>query len=154
MGFFKNLSTKIENWLMKEEIEAIRKKDQEAEEIIKNLSPDELRKIEEIKTKIEEQTKYVNEQLELIMNEDLSTSPTQCDIDRYFDYHIQYIDFINSHKENGNMWTVKQHQKYEKSTFDTNGRINGWDFLRESCGLPKGDIKNKMTNEENNGWMS
>jgi len=148
MGFFKNLSGKIERWLLSDEIKKINEQEKVQQNQPVQLTEEDVKLLKNVYDVVKAQ-EYVDEQLKIILNEDLTINPTQADIDRYYDYHTQYVQWIEMVQKNQNMWSTDDIKLIEKPDFDTNGRIYGWNFLRKSCGLPLGDL-NKI--EENKSW--
>lgn len=130
MGFFKNLGVKIERWLMSDEIKLMEQESQQ-------IQPEDDVLLDYLKM-AEDKRKYINHQLEMITSEDHSIKPTQADIERYFEYHTQYVGWMTEIKKN--VWSTSDIKLIEKSEFETKGRLEGWVFLRNSCGLPQGDI--------------
>ena len=145
MGFFKNLSGKIERWLLSDEIKKINEQEKVQQNQPVQLTEEDIKLLENVHKAQE----YVDEQLKIILNEDLTINPTQADINRYYNYHTQYVQWVEMAQKKQNMWSTNEIKLMEKSDFDTNGRIYGWDFLRKSCGFPLGNL-NKI--EENKSW--
>lgn len=126
MGLLKNIGNKIEKWLFKEEIQEIKNRQEQP-------TPEQI----QVNQKLLEKIEYMKEQAELLVNEDHTIIPTQFDIDRYFVYHINYIKNVESVS---GLWVTNESTEIPKDDFDTKGRVEGWEFLRRSCGLPQGDL--------------
>ena len=144
MGFFKKLSNKVENWLMKDEIDAFN--NQSYTKL--DLPPDVIEELDVIHGVIEKKKKYIEDQLKIITSEDHSIKPTQYDINRYFEYHIKYVDVIKRDSDSKGVWSTLS--VMDEEDFKSKGRVEGWDFLRLSCGLPSGVIP--LDENKNNGW--
>lgn len=137
MGFLKDIrqdiGNKVEGWLFKEEIE-------KAQQSPQNISPQQveglIEMLKEAKQQSTDQLAYAKQEMELVMAEDHTVDPTQSDIDRYFQYHSNYIRNV----EKTGLWMTNEKTQLQKEDYDTKGRVEGWKFLRESCGLPQGSL--------------
>ena len=127
MGFFKSLSNKVESWLMKDEIKEYNNHQKNVQ-----LSPSQLEQLNKVNELIRERNKYIDDQMTIITSEDHSIKPTQSDINRYFVYHTNYIGALEFNK----VWSSST--LLNEDDYKSRGRVEGWDFLRESCGLPSG----------------
>lgn len=145
MGFFKNLSGKIESWLLKDEINEFNNQQNNNQNKIQ-LSPEQIEELNKIGEMIQERQEYVNDQIAIIESEDHSIKPTQNDINRYFDYHVKYIDALKFN----NVWSSSI--LINEDDYKSRGRVEGWDFLRESCGLPYGVINTDTLETEKKCW--
>ncbi len=96
--------------------------------------------LEEIKQKTKDQYDHAKQEIDLVIAEDHSVNPTQSDIDRYFQYHTNFVSNVSNAQNNAGMWVTNKKDQIEKSDFDTKGRLEGWSFLRDSCGLPQGKL--------------
>lgn len=141
MNLFKGISNKIEGWLFKEEIENAQNQPSGS---MSDISPEQaeelLQRLKEIKQRIDEEVAFAKQEMKVVMEEDHTVSPTQSDIDRYFKYHTNYVSNVAHASEKSGMWVTNEQSEINKEDFSSKGRIEGWAFLRKSCGLPQGKL--------------
>lgn len=133
-GLFKNIHTKIERWLHREEYEAYEAQEQLKAQRSQNIDPEKAQKFLDA---LKEEYDAVVAQIEIIEAEDHSQPPTEEDIARYYTYHQTLITNL---KKMG-AWTVSDRKLIEESEYHRAASEQGWVFLRDSCDLPIGSLK-------------
>ena len=139
MGIKQTLENMVNRWLFSEEIEEHER--QEASGIVPR--PDRNRPSEaEIQAEGERLQKIHDEQVELIKAEDHTNAPSEEDIKRYYQYHVNMVDNIKMIKEKTGQEPPFPVPERPLTEDEYNVMVvkDGWNGLRMSCGLPTGDI--------------
>jgi len=99
-----------------------------------------------------ETLRMVEKEATLCASEDHSQPPTQSDIDRYYEYHKNYVRNIGTFQEETNCWLTKKIDLLEEDVYNSEATEKGWDFLRMNCSLPTGDLKNNPWKSQQSSW--
>jgi hypothetical protein len=140
MSLLKRINGTINNWLFKEEIEQTEQRRAEGLPV----TPEEHEAVR--KEDFERMERVTKAELEKIQAEDHTKMPSQSDINRYYNYHENYIANMKSLEERvGNLWTKAPDRVINLELFNDKAREEGWSYLRGNCGLPTGDISKPRT---------
>jgi hypothetical protein len=133
MNLFKGLHDKIDNWLHGEEGELV----QAAQARQARNRPTE----EQLEVQRQEASELVKAELAKISGEDHSIAPTKEDVDRYYEYHENFVTNVKEiEKRTGQKPPFDVPSSVTKvRDFNKKAIAEGWEYLRRSCGLPMGD---------------
>lgn len=139
---FKQLKQRYENavqrWLFKEEIEQHERMMEDPQTCKQTQTPSE----EEVKAEAERIKSVHEEQLALIKAEDHSQAPSENDIKRYHQYHVNMVEnihVIEKHTGEKAPFPVPENPLTEDE-YRVMVQKDGWRGMRISCGLPTGDL--------------
>lgn len=137
MGIKQKLENMVNRWLFSEEIEQ-HEQMMENPQYRRQFEPSE----EEIRAEQERMQKIHEEQVALIVVEDHSVAPSEEDVKRYHQYHVNMVENIKMIKEKTGQSppfpvpsTPLTEDQYKQMV-----ERNGWKGMRMSCGLPTGDL--------------
>jgi len=139
MGIKQKLENMVNRWLFSEEI--AQHEQQEASGIVPRPQQNRMSEadMEEEGRRLQ---KIHEEQVALIKAEDHSNAPSDGDIKRYYQYHVNMVENIHMiERKTGQKppFPVPSEPLTEQQYKDMAGR-NGWKGMRMSCGLPTGDL--------------
>lgn len=160
MKLLNKINQGIQRWLFKEEIEATEQR------IAQGLpvTPEEFEA--ERKAEFEKMERLSREAADKIKAEDHSKAPSQADINRYYNYHENYVHNMQGLEKSGQkLWTKAPERVINLEEFNEKAHTEGWSYLRNSIGLPMGDLSKPSTpwvagqptpnwnvNQDNKGW--
>lgn len=136
----RTVNSKIDRWVRQEEYAAA---EQQHREDRQAAIGEMKQKIEEIMGHMQEHMEQLNAEVEKIRAEDHSVAPTQDDIDRYFGYHSAFVENMKLIKEHTGVWLTEEKTLLDVTEYNAGAVEGGWKYLRESCGMPEGDLDNQ-----------
>ena len=144
---------RVEGWLFSEEIEQAR--EQREQSGVRPEQREEMaRQLSELLSRMSSEVEHVKRQVELCKTEDHSQPPSQEDVDRYFEYHTNYVNNIKGAQEQGGMWVTEEKSTIEQTEYNSKAQSEGWTFLRDSCGMPQGDLNQKPWKDAGPEWST
>ena len=96
---------------------------------------------EEMKKEMERMGEIAKAEMNKINAEDHTKQPTQADINRYYGYHENFCHNIKIIEEKtGEKPPFNVPSLTKIGEFNDKAEVEGWNYLRNGCGLPQGDI--------------
>lgn len=130
----------IQGWLFKEEIEVTEQR--RAEGLPVTPEEFEAERLEQL----EKMERAVKTAMDKINAEDHSRPPSSADINRYFGYHENYVANMKGLEENvDNLWANAPKETIRFEDYIDEAQEKGWAYLRETCGMPQGDLSKPRT---------
>ena len=152
MGIKQTLENMVNRWLFSEEIE------QHEQQVESGIVPRPQPAEADMKDELERLKRVHDEQIEIIKAEDHTNAPSEEDIARYLNYHVNMVDNIKMIKERTGespSFPVPETPLTEDE-YRVMVQEKGWNGMRMSCGLPTGDIskpkKPWVTADMENKW--
>lgn len=134
MGILSKINEKIDRWLHKEEYELIEQRRAEGLPV----TQEEYEAME--REEIEKMKRVMETEMKRILEEDHTRPPTQADINRYYTYHENYVSNMKGLEQNVGLWTRAPKEITRLEKYCDEAKEKGWDYLRQSCGMPTGDM--------------
>lgn len=144
MGLLQKFNEKVQGWLFKEEIEFTEQRRAEGLPV----TPEEFEA--QHKAELERMERVTAQEMKKILAENHNKKPSQADINRYYTYHENYVDNMKGlEKHIGGLWTKAPENQIRLDVYNDEAHEKGWDYLRNSCGMPTGDL-----NKPRSPWIA
>lgn len=128
-GIKSKVDNGVNNWLHGEEIQAHQEQ------------------MEQARADAEELMKPVKDFIDAVLAENLDTKPTGRDIDRYYVIYKGSMEGKKKLMEHMGIWTQDADDPIlDSDVYEEKAQAEGWQFLRESVGLPLCDLNKPRPN--------
>lgn len=138
---FKWIHNKIDRWLHKEEIELAQHMREQGIDPVEMARQAQGPSEEEMKAEFERMERIAQAEIEKIRAENHAQPPSQADINRYYQYHENFVYNIKKIVEKTGQRppfeVPSEPMRFEP--YCEGAKEQGWEFLRSSCNLPMGD---------------